>query len=346
MNCSSRSGTLPLEDQGLLRIRPAVQTLAEALSSYMSQIEVLEDHTLQLGYSGREDVLEILKLLVAASTDVLGGVLVQLSGLEDMEMDDSWIPPHILKSRIEHSDMVHLMMQRCFTSYMQPIVDLDTKVIGYEFLLRPLSGVRVFQPFQLFEVARKTGLLSFLDNEARISAIEASARWLPNGIKRFINFLPSSINDPQYCLDLTFEAIDRLSLNPQDFVFEVVETEQIDDMRAIQQIFEQYRSRGMSVALDDLGAGYSTLEVMNRLQPDYVKIDRGIIDGCHQDADKQRQISQIVESARRFAGRVLAEGIEQREDFEFCREAGVSLAQGYLFGKPDERPVCWHRALR
>lgn len=344
MNCSSCSGILPFDDHGLLRFRPAVPSLVEVLGPIFSKMEVLPDNTVQLRYSNREELVGLLKLLAMEGKDESGGVLVHFSKVEPRGADDSWIPPEIVKSRVENSEMVHLILQRCFMSYMQPIVNLDTRVIGYEFLLRPLPDARPFSPIELFEVARKTGLLSFLDNAARISAVETSARWLPKGVKRFINFLPSSINDSHYCLSRTFDAIDRLALNPGDFVFEVVETERLDDMRVIQQIFDEYRSRGMSVALDDLGAGYSTLEAMNRLQPDYVKIDRAIIDGCHKDADKQRQISQIVESASRFAGQVLAEGIERWEDFEFCRQAGVSLAQGYLFGKPEERPVSGHRA--
>ncbi|MFB5678259.1 EAL domain-containing protein [Paenibacillus terreus] len=344
MNCSSCSGILPFDDHGLLRFRPAVPSLVEVLGPIFSKMEVLPDDTVQLRYSNREELVGLLKLLAMTGQDESGGVLVHLSKAEDRGVDDSWAPPEIVKSRVENSEMVHLILQRCFMSYMQPIVNLDTRIIGYEFLLRPLPDVRPFSPIELFKVARKTGLLSFLDNAARISAVETSARWLPKGIKRFINFLPSSINDSHYCLSRTFDAIDRLALNPEDFVFEVVETERLDDMKVIQHIFDEYRSRGMSVALDDLGAGYSTLEAMNRLQPDYVKIDRAIIDGCHKDADKQRQISQIVESAGRFAGQVLAEGIERWEDFEFCRQAGVSLAQGYLFGKPEERPVSGHRA--
>ncbi|MFB5268855.1 EAL domain-containing protein [Paenibacillus enshidis] len=342
MNCSSCSGILPSDDQGLLRFRPVVPSLVEVLGPIFNKMEVLPDNTAQLRYTSREELLELLKLLAITDKEGPGDVLVQVSGAVDMGLHGSWMPQDIVKSRMEYSELVHVILERCFASYMQPIVNLDTRIIGYEFLLRPLPGVRPFSPLELFEVARKTGLLAYLDNAARISAVETSARWLPRGIKRFINFLPSSIHDLQYCLSRTFDTIDQLALNPEDFVFEVVETERIDDMREIQHIFDEYRSRGMSVALDDLGAGYSTLEVMNRLQPDYVKIDRGIIDGCHKDADKQRQISQIVESAGRFAGQVLAEGIEQWEDFEFCRQAGVSLAQGYLFGKPEERPVSGH----
>ena len=160
-------------------------------------------------------------------------------------------------------------------------------------MLRPAEHGRAFSSYELFEVARETGLHSFLDRTARITAIETSAKYLARGVKRFVNFLPSSIYNPEYCLTHTFEAIERLSLDPKDFVFEVVETEQIQQLSTLQHIFEVYRSRGMSVALDDVGAGFSTIELMNRLEPDFVKIDRSLIDCCDQDEVKQQKIKTL-----------------------------------------------------
>jgi EAL domain-containing protein (putative c-di-GMP-specific phosphodiesterase class I) len=136
---------------------------------------------------------------------------------------------------------------------MQPIIDLHTRqTFAYEFVLRPARDHAPFSPYELFQAAQETGLHSFLDRQARISAIETSALHLPNGIKRFINFLPSSIYNPNYCLSHTFHAIERLRLDPSDFVFEVVETERIKDINHLQSIFQVYKKEGMKVALDDV----------------------------------------------------------------------------------------------
>ncbi|MFD1773742.1 EAL domain-containing protein [Paenibacillus rhizophilus] len=187
-------------------------------------------------------------------------------------------------------------------------------------------------------MARRSGLHSFLDRAARISAIGSSARHLPEGIKRFVNFLPSSIYNPNYCLTNTFQTIQQQGLRPEDFVFEVVETEKIRDIDHLAAIFSKYREHGVNVALDDVGSGYSTVEFMLRLQPDYVKIDRGLISMCDQDPHKQTGIKEVVEKAGRFGGKVLAEGIERREEFQFCLDNGIELAQGYFFGKPELEP--------
>lgn len=113
-------------------------------------------------------------------------------------------------------------------------------------------------------------------------------------------------------------------------MFEVVETEKIRDIDHLATIFSEYREHGVHVALDDVGSGYATLEVMSRLQPDYVKIDRGLISMCDQEPHKQTSIKEVVEKAGRFGGKVLAEGIERREEFQFCLDNGIELAQGYF----------------
>jgi EAL domain-containing protein (putative c-di-GMP-specific phosphodiesterase class I) len=327
----------------VLKIRHARVLLTQALDglgmlSEQVKREQWHEDGMTFRYGSRSELEQLMDGLARLPVEWLLHMEVVVTGTHHVEGDEDWLPFSQLQSRLKNPDVMNIIMDQSFSSHMQPIVDHNLNIIGFEFLLRPSHPERPFQPFRLFEIAREAGLHAHLDRLARISAIESSALSLPTGIKRFINFLPSTIYNPAYCLNHTFETIERLSLNTEDFVFEVVETEEIDDLNFLQHIFEQYRKRGVLVALDDVGAGYATTELMNRLQPDYVKIDRSLIDGCYHNSDQQWQITCIVESARRFGGQVLAEGVEQVEDFQFCREAGVSLAQGYLFGKPEPGP--------
>ncbi|MGG1617851.1 EAL domain-containing protein [Paenibacillus sp. NRS-1782] len=343
MTCSNCSIILPIKDQGLLKIRHSRVSLTQVLgnlgllSEQRKQEQGREDG-ITLRYDSPAELEQLMDRLAFLPKEWLLHMEVVVAGSFSVEGYEDWLPFSQLQARIKHPDVMNVIVDQSFSSHMQPIIDHKLDIIGFEFLLRPSHPQRSFQPFRLFETAREAGLHAHLDRSARISAIEKSATCLPAGIKRFINFLPSTIYNPTYCLNQTFETIDRLSMNTEDFVFEVVETEEINDLNFLNHIFEQYRKRGISVALDDVGAGYSTTELMNRLQPDYVKIDRSLINGCYRNSDQQRQITGIVESAFHFGGQVLAEGVEQMEDFEFCREAGVSLAQGYLFGKPESSP--------
>lgn len=341
MNCRDCMEVEPIKDTGVLKLRPATAQSAQMLRTAGYEPEE-EGQALTLPYASRDELLDLL------------GSLEQ--GTQPVEISFSSSPPAAVKAageghtgnwrtleqlnaRFAGGKLVDIIAGREFGSHMQPIVDVKRNVVGFEFLLRPLPGGRPFSPHELFETARLSGLHTFLDRAARISAIETAARHLPGGLKRFINFLPSSIYNPQYCLTHTFAAIEQTNQDPADFVFEVVETEKIADVSHLATIFAAYKSRGMRVALDDVGAGHSTVEVMSLLKPDYVKLDRGLISFCDRDEEKQRRIAEIVKRASAFGAALLAEGIERPEEFDYCRSAGIELGQGYLFGKPAAAPV-------
>ncbi|MEC0368376.1 EAL domain-containing protein [Paenibacillus chibensis] len=337
MSCSGCAPIQPVEDQGRVRFKPRHHLVSAVIHESRLASETGAEEII-VSYDTKDELLDLVHSLYTLPTEVVEATDISITGRGRDERNSPWISLAQMKARMNHVNVVEIIQQGQFSSHMQPIVDASEHVVGFEFLLRPAPNGVPFQPYQLFEIARETGMHSFLDRAARISAIETSAQWLPRGIKRFINFLPSSIYNPEYCLSHTFRTIDKFHLDPRDFVFEVVETEQIEDMDHLLKIFKTYRDHGMKVALDDVGSGYSTLEVMSMLKPDYVKIDRSLIDRCDQDASKRELILSIMDRADKFGGQVLAEGIERREEFEFCRTTGIHLAQGYLFGKPSDRP--------
>jgi len=252
---------------------------------------------------------------------------------------DGWLPARFLFVGTDHDRVADLIVNRRFTSYMQPIVQPGGRRVGYEFLLRPLPEQPPFRPAQLFDAAREAGLHSFLDREARHSAIRLASSHVPAGVKKFVNFLPSSLYRPSECLKDTFRLIREFGMDPEDFVFEVVETERMDDPRHWLDVFDVYRREGIRLAMDDVGEKFATVEVAERLRPDYVKLDRKWIAGCHADADKQRHIDDVLERVSRFHGVVLAEGVEDEKDWRYLAQAGIGLMQGYCFGFPAPVPL-------
>ncbi|WP_243735273.1 EAL domain-containing protein [Paenibacillus turpanensis] len=316
----------------------------EALNTASIPVEVNETE-MKLPYQSKEQLLNVLHQLQTLYPDNESD-LVQIEVVKGFPEaprfgeEPAFSTLKQFTARLKHYDMMSHIQDGKFTSHLQPIVSFENQsIFGYEFVLRPLPGEVSFRPYELFYAAQEAGLHSFLDRQARISAIRVSAELLPHGIKRFINFLPSSIYNPNYCLSHTFQAVERYQVNPRDLVFEVVETEKITNIAHLQSIFDVYKKNGMQVALDDVGSGFSTLEVLRALQPDYVKIDRGIISFCDQDNQKQQKIKEILEIAESFGATVLAEGIERIEEWEFCKTAGIDLAQGYLLGKPEHAPL-------
>lgn len=238
-----------------------------------------------------------------------------------------------LANRITHYEVITIIQETEFNSIFQPIYSLEKdQIFAYESLLRdPLARI---SPGELFEAAQKTGMQSMLDQKARQAAIKNRAGFIPSGVKSFINFLPSTIYNPEFCLRHTFEAVKRYQINPTDLVFEVVETEKIHDIDHLKNIFDVYKREGIGVALDDFGSGFATLEVLVKLAPNYVKIDRSKIDYCDQLAEKQQFLKQVVALCKELGIITLAEGIERKEELDYCKQIGITLAQGYYLGKP------------
>lgn len=248
---------------------------------------------------------------------------------------NSQTPPlevEALKDQLAHRHIIEQIQHGTFESHLRPIIFLDsTETFGYETLLR--SGANT-SPGDLFRTANRFGLHSKLDQRARAEAIKAMFEAVAPHQKTFINFLPSTIYNPDYCLQHTFDIIDRYDLSPDRFIFEVVETEKVHDVDHLQHMFSTYKRRGMKVALDDVGAGFSTIDMLKRLKPDYVKIDRSYISFCDEDAEKRAFLKQVRALTHSMGITLLAEGIERMEEADVCRELGFDLAQGYFFGKP------------
>ncbi|MEK3732278.1 MULTISPECIES: EAL domain-containing protein [Paenibacillus] len=338
MLCDNRSTFEPFEDQGIVQIRPAYAELLHLLDGWGGTVRNTREGC-AVSYQGRDELVSLIRLLRGLPNGSREEISFRIMDGATPQQHHPWTMAEQLGPENDQCDMLNIILDQQFTSHMQPIVDRCEQIVAYEFLLRPAKNGRPFPPQRLFDTARRAGLHYFLDREARNAAIEASAKWLPSGVKRFINFLPSSISDPKKSLVQTFRVLESHHLDPCDFVFEVVETERIDDIQHLQAIFDTYRKHGISLAMDDVGAGYSTLEQMVLLKPDYVKIDRSLIDHCEQNSVKQQQLQMITRTAHEFGAKVLAEGIERREEFQYCRQIGIELAQGYLFGKPAERPL-------
>lgn len=113
----------------------------------------------------------------------------------------------------------------------------------------------------------------------------------------------------------------------------MVENEKTADLNHLKNIFKAYKQSGMKGALDDLGTGFASIDVLKELQPDYVKFDRHSIDKCLQNEEKQLFIQTVKNILKDFGIKVLAEEIETKEEFKYCKSVGVDLSQGYYISK-------------
>lgn len=288
---------------------------------------------LYLPFSTKEEVVEMVQTILMFP-EISNKVEVNL--MRDMSKPLVMFPLHQVARSIEEYDTVQLIRGAEFVSHLQPIVSLQNdQVFGFEALLRdPQARI---SPAKLFEVAQATGLHHLLDMKARQTAINSRVNNIPHGIKSFINFLPSTIYNPQYSLRNTLKYMEQNQVRPEDVVFEVVETEKISDIAHLKDIFHVYRQQGIKVALDDYGSGHATFEVLIQLLPDFVKFDRSLIMNCDQDLEKQNHLIKLVKMVKGLGISSLAEGVERKEELDFCRKIGIDLAQGFYIGKPERK---------
>lgn len=226
-------------------------------------------------------------------------------------------------------------------SYFQPIVEAaDTSVIfAQEALLRgeDSAGKTIF-PDRLFGTAGPAGLLFQLDRAARLAAIrDFTAAGLTS--KVFINFSPASIYDPTFCLQSTRAAVQKAGLSPDRVVFEVVESEKITEVDHLLSILAEYRRAGYGVALDDVGAGYASLNVLTSLKPDYIKLDMELVRHVDTEPYKAVLVEKLLSLARELGIRSVAEGVETAEELAWLRAHGADLVQGYLVARPSRPPL-------
>ncbi|RQD69489.1 MAG: EAL domain-containing protein [Tindallia sp. MSAO_Bac2] len=237
-------------------------------------------------------------------------------------------------------ELLHILSKKSIKTLFQPIMDVKKrKVYGYEALSRGIKkDGSIMAPFEMFQRARDMDLLFHLDRLCREKVIKNAAL---KGIKEklFINFIPTAIYDPDKCLQTTDAAIRKYDLNSSQVVFEVVETERVDDYDHLNYILNYYKEKGYATALDDVGSGFASLGSLLQLKPEYMKIDMKIIRGIHENNDQQRVLKNYIEVARENSIAVLAEGVESEEEVLYLREAGVDLLQGYYFGKPADEPA-------
>ncbi len=238
--------------------------------------------------------------------------------------------------------LLDILRQKRLRSVFQPILrPAETgdayEVHGYECLLRAEADGRPVPPLEMLEMARRAGLLFQLDLAARRSSLLAAEAQRVSQ-KVFVNFSPNAIYNPKSCLDSTVRQVDEAGLRRDQVVFEIIEGDRLPETPHLRRIVDYYHDHGFGVALDDVGTGYSSLEILLALRPDYAKLDMGLTRGVHADPARALLTGKLLEALQGLGICSVAEGIETPEELAWVRAHGVDLVQGYLFARPDAVP--------
>jgi diguanylate cyclase (GGDEF)-like protein len=227
----------------------------------------------------------------------------------------------------------------------QPIWDLRRGVVlAHEALLRLPAGSRINGPQEAFDLAERLGIAAALDARARLAVLAAvgSQHW--EGLL-FLNLHPDAL--PCFDLDRLVSELAAAGLEPEDVVLEVTEQAGLNHPDSIRTL-RHAQDRGFRLALDDMGKSNAGLHALRLVRFDIIKIDGDVISRLDNDPSAVATVAAAVTFVQQAGGWIIAEGIEEPGMLTMLLQRGLAGAalqqpviagQGYLLGRPSERPV-------
>lgn len=226
---------------------------------------------------------------------------------------------------------IPLSIAENYSFAFQPIIDpLSQRIVSLEALMRNATGG---SPREFFAPHSQEAFYR-LDLESKKLAFALANRLDVQGLTLSINLLPMSLVMVPNAVDFLLNEIAANGLVPEQIVVEVTENEVISRAEEFDSAIKQLKAAGISLAIDDFGAGSAGLLLLARIQPDKIKIDRDIICDVHKSGPKQAIVQAILKCCSALEISVIASGVEKPEEWMWLEAAGVCYFQGSLFAPP------------
>jgi diguanylate cyclase (GGDEF)-like protein len=221
----------------------------------------------------------------------------------------------------------------------QPIISLkDGSILGHEALSR-ITGISIIDnPEMLFSIAGEYSRLWDLELLCRTRAFESAYQLMipPYNKMLFINVNPNIMHDENFIRGFTMDFLREFNIEPKNVIFEITERNVIVDMGGFLSTINHYRNQNYKIAIDDAGAGYSGLNLISDINPNYIKLDMKLIRNVDSDNLKYALVKGMVELSKESQISLIAEGIETREELSTLIQLGVQYGQGYYIQRPQE----------
>ncbi|MGE0640499.1 MAG: EAL domain-containing protein [Thermoanaerobaculia bacterium] len=225
--------------------------------------------------------------------------------------------------------LVHQLVDEAHVGIaFQPIAEIQKRRIwAYEALARPLQKVFASVP-ELFEAAVQAGRVAELGRIHREQAVRQCAHH-----PLFLNIDPH-----EFDYGWLVRPDDPMFRHRHPVTLEITESVPIKYFAQCHSVLAEIRQKGISLAIDDLGAGFSNLKYIADLRPEIVKLDRELVAGCAPGNRPWRLLCSIVALCHEMNAKTIAEGVETEVELAAVTEAGADMVQGYLFGRPANPP--------
>lgn len=314
--------------------------LAQKIMMYCSDIYKIEDYqiriTVNIGVSlypfDAKSMEELIKNANLAMSQA------RMKGFNEATAFDSKLAEVVFRKNYVEIMMKRINFNQEFSLHYQPQVNtMDEKVFGFEALLRwkTLAGVEI-SPGELIPIAEETGLIIAIGDWVMKKALEQLVQWnnkKEEKISVSINVSIKQLNVHQFYENLKNE-IERLSLQPDWIDLEITESIQLEENREIRTMIENIRNLGVSISIDDFGTGYSSLGYLRDLPISRIKIAKILIDNIDKDNFDYQLVKSLIMISRVKGIKVIAEGVETKEQWNCLKELQCDEIQGFFFGKP------------
>ncbi len=228
-----------------------------------------------------------------------------------------------------------IIRRKRVTTLFQPIIRAnDSTIFGYELLTRGPANSSFRNSDMLFSFAREARLAWALEAIALDGALRRVREIDLLDRKFLLNLEAEMFGESEFRIH---EMVSFFAENRGHFVFELTERAAIEDYNVFRGLLDEFRQKGIEVAIDDAGSGYASLEAIASLSPDYLKVTKGLVSTLAAEPIKQDLVRMLVDLATKIGAKTIAEGIETVEEYETCRDLGIDLMQGYYIAHPHER---------
>ena len=250
------------------------------------------------------------------------------------------------RDRLRIEAELHLALKRNELLLLyQPIVDLNTgRLAGFEALVRWQHAQRgLIPPMEFIPIAEETGLIVPIGTWVVQEACRQGREWLDqeSNADLFISVNVSSRQlDGPALPEIVRQALREHRLAPEHLKLEITESAVMRDFELTMKLLKRLKEIGVGLSLDDFGTGYSSLSLLRRLPVDTLKVDRSFVTAMTADTSGVKMVEAILQLARLFDLKVVAEGIEHEEEEKLLKDRGCEFGQGWRYGKPLTVAAC------
>ncbi len=237
-----------------------------------------------------------------------------------------------------NNEMHKALVENQFIIHYQPQIDCTGSIVGAEALVRWIHPVRgVVSPDSFISLAEETGFIIQLGKQILEQVCNQIVVWNERpeseGIILAVNVSGRQFTRPDFVSQVK-EVLEKTGANPRQLKIELTESVLIHDKQATRGKMESLREMGVTFSLDDFGTGYSSLAYLNELPLDQLKVDQSFVCNLMDDPANIAIPRAIISMGKSLGLSIIAEGVEETEQWQALKEEGCDQFQGYLFGKP------------